>query len=671
MGAAFHLLFHLTCAAAPSATLADLAEALTEPRILGPEITASLAEYQLGGLRLELSDGAAYPVGVSDRLVGFFFVGEGNATYESTDALSASTFELNARRVSSYKLRDGVLSLPLETALVFDGRGVGTPAAQSEARPPESVVRAFTRHRERFANDRRVGIATQIAQSMVDSSTAPVVIAQLRTAKDDLLYRYDELRFGEESLFIMERYPSTSALRGQRYPAPLATRPLTNDWRRRTSPRFRLLHVDLEVVNRQDAGLDLVVEERLQILAPLDTLELSLWSETFHRRKAHPYTLSSVTLDTADAYGGESGGGESGNEVPLVYAHRDGDLVVKLPRTVAAGDEVRLRFALQGDILHRPGGHSYWWLPIGSWLPLPWRFDMRSFTVHAVVKAAEPFVPFGMGTTIRRWNEGELSCLEFELTDPAQFAVVMAGKYHSYSETRDGQTLTLSSYAFAQDEPMRRIADNVFELIDWYAERLGPFPYPELNILEINAFGFGIAPPGVIYLTAEGFDPGPSGRSFRREINLRLAHEVGHMWWGHVAQMRTPEDQWLSESTAEYFAALAVDDLVGRSGFRDAKREWQEEAGNSKAPPSLYLANHLIGERAAFDRRNLLYARGPLMIHALREAVGDEAFFEIVRRFVGESRFEHVDSAAFIELVNEVSGEDYGAWFAERLFGLD
>ena len=137
------------------------------------------------------------------------------------------------------------------------------------------------------------------------------------------------------------------------------------------------------------------------------------------------------------------------------------------------------------------------------------------------------------------------------------------------------------------------------------------------------------------------------------------------------AQMRSPDDQWLSESTAEYFAALAVDALVGREGFREAERDWKAEAGNSKIAPSLYLANHLAGERAAFDRRNLLYARGPLMLHALRKEIGDDAFFTTIRRLIDENRHRHIDTGQFIELASEVSGRDLRPWFDRKLFGLD
>ncbi len=658
MGSA--LVIQLLLAGAPGPLgLPELAEALAAPELVGIEIAAELGAYEIGGLTLDLADSAVYPVAVGEMTVGYFILG-GDLRFASDDEIGAATLELNARRASPYRLEDGVIRESLDAALILDSRLARETPRERVAPVPAEVAKAFGRHLERFARDRLVDPPNQIAQAIVESHSPPVVIARMEGRKEDLLYRYDELSLADEALFILERYPSDSALRGQRAPVPLAVRTLSGSWLERPRPRFVLRHVDLELTNTEDAALDLVVEERLETLVPLDTVEFSLWSEIFHERKRYEYRLESVSLGTTSRDG-----------TPLPFSHRNGDLTVELPEVMPAGEEIVLRFHLTGDLLHRPSRNSYWWLPIGSWLPLPPRFDMRSYTLRGVVRAADPFIPFGMGSTVRRWKEPGLSCLEFELTEPVQFAVVLAGKYHSYSETREGQEITLSSYAFAQDEPMKRIAANLFELIDYYEDLLGDFPYPELNILEINAYGFGIGPPGVIYLTREGFDPGPSGRSFRKEINMRMAHEVAHMWWGHVAQMRSPDDQWLSESTAEYFAALAVDNLVGRDGFKKAKRDWLAEAGNSKAAPSIYLANHLAGERAAFDRRNLLYGRGPLMLDALREEIGDDAFFDLTRRFVDENRHRHIDTGMFIELASEVAGRDLRAWFDRELFGLE
>lgn len=652
---------HSSLGSTPAApTLPELAESLTAPRLVGTDLAHELGSFSVGALRISAAD-RVYPVVAGSRRVGYFLVG-GRFELPLRDPLGAATFELNLKRASPFKPSGAALSGPLEAALLLDS-AASAPAGEAPETPlPDAVARAFERHLERFARVRLVDPPNRIAQALLDSSGRRVAIALIVAGRTDLLYHYDDLALEEEALSILERYPNDSALRGERYPIPLVARPSNGEWLRRDPPRWRLTHVDLDLLNPEEATLDLTVSERIEVLEPLDTLGFSLWSEIYHERQRHEYRLDSVALAPLEA---------GGEEVALPFSHRNGDLVVRLPERAEPGDELVLRFRLAGELLQRPGGHSYWWLPIGSWLPLPPRFDMRAFTLRGVARAAQPFVPFGMGTPLRRWEEPGLSCLEFALAEPVQFAVVMAGRYHSYTTQRDDQTITLSSYAFQEDEPMQRIAENVFELIDWYEERLGTFPYPDLDILEINAYGFGIGPPGVLYLTREGFDPGPSGRSFRREINRRLAHEVAHMWWGHVAQMASPDDQWLSESTAEYFAALAVDELVGRQGFRDAYRDWQAEAGNSKAAPSLYMANRLAGERAAFDRRNLLYGRGPLMLHALREQIGDRAFFETLRRFVDEHRHRHIDTAAFIGLASEIAGRDLAPWFDRELFGLD
>ena len=152
---------------------------------------------------------------------------------------------------------------------------------------------------------------------------------------------------------------------------------------------------------------------------------------------------------------------------------------------------------------------------------------------------------------------------------------------------------------------------------------------------------------------------------------MRFAHEIGHMWWGHVAQMSNYDDQWLSESIAEYLAAVALEAVVDRRNLKDALREWRAEAGDTKSLSSIYMANRLVGERASFHRRNLLYSKGPLLFHALREELGDETFFELIRRFANDTRFAHIGTAGFIELTAEVSGTDYSEWFDRELFGLD
>jgi len=648
-------------AGAPAATrsrLVELGDALGSPgkvQLLGVPPGEAAHSYAIGHLQLHFGQGAVFQVVAAGIPIGIFFHGDGSFSYSTDDVFERELFRLDVDRVTHLKVEDRTLSGHLGTALVLDSRlATATKPSGDAQRPSEDVQKALADHLERFAHD-RLATDTLVAQAVVEQPQTPVAVVRMEAGRDDLVYVHDGLRQGAEMLRAMKRFPTYAALSGSRYPQSLSHQPLGKALERWPVP-YTLADVDLELVNPEERAMTLAVRETFDVEQPIETLALSLWNQRVTGDGLFPYHLESVT--TAD-----------GKVLPSV--HRNDDLVVQLPGPAHPGDRVELRFRISGDVLNHPDGHSFWWLPIGNWLPIPPRWDMTHFTYHAVVKSAAPFIPFSMGHEVRRWEEDGLSCVETRLDKPVQFAVVLAGKYHTYSEERDGFRITLASYAFSHDESMRRIANNMFEMKKLYEVLLGKFPFDELHIVEINEYGFGIAPPGVIYLTREAFDPSPQGRRFREELNHRMAHELAHMYWGHIAQMSSPEEQWLSESTAEYYGAVAVGKFLGERKLKAAYRNWREQESLIDDAPSVYLANRIAGEKAGRERYCLLYAHGPLMLHELRQELGDQAFFTVMKSFLTNFRFEPVKTEKFIELTNFITKKDYRPWFEEHLFGLD
>ena len=84
-------------------------------------------------------------------------------------------------------------------------------------------------------------------------------------------------------------------------------------------------------------------------------------------------------------------------------------------------------------MLYRPGGDNYWSLT-WNWYPTGILWAMEAFTYHAVVKTKKPFTAFSNGRTVRRWEEGDLACAEFQEDKPIQGASILAGRYTTYSE---------------------------------------------------------------------------------------------------------------------------------------------------------------------------------------------------------------------------------------------
>jgi aminopeptidase N len=57
-----------------------------------------------------------------------------------------------------------------------------------------------------------------------------------------------------------------------------------------------------------------------------------------------------------------------------------------------------------------------------------------------------------------------------------------------------------------------------------------------------------------------------------------------------------------------------------------------------------------------------------MTLQALREEVGDDAFFEILHRWYAEHRGQAVTTPQFTALAEEVSGADLDQFFTEWLF---
>ena len=68
-------------------------------------------------------------------------------------------------------------------------------------------------------------------------------------------------------------------------------------------------------------------------------------------------------------------------------------------------------------------------------------------------------------------------------------------------------------------------------------------------------------------------------------------------------------------------------------------------------------------------RFKLLYGKGPVMLHELRQAVGDDVFFTILKSYLRSFQFKPATTRDFIGITNFVTKQDHAAFFDRNLFG--
>ena len=141
--------------------------------------------------------------------------------------------------------------------------------------------------------------------------------------------------------------------------------------------------------------------------------------------------------------------------------------------------------------------------------------------------------------------------------------------------------------------------------------------------------------------------------------------------------MRDPgrHEQWLSESFAEYCAALFLRGRRGRSTYEALVNRWVRAASYAAdAAPipmasRVYVANDAL--RRSQIRQGLLYGKGPLVLDALRRELGDEAFLEVLRAYAAERAWKFGSTKGLAALLAERTKKDYLPFFDRYYWGMD
>lgn len=685
--------------AAGPADVSAWAAAYDKPK-LGAAVDAAGRQLAWGHVTLTLTSGQLHAVLVGGEPAGVYFKGVGRVRYVSTDPLESPVYRRNAEKTSGYRVdAGGAVEDTMSEALVFASSGLPDGLDVSAAPPPQSVA-ALEEHLKRFANDATPPYRQLMTQARLDPPAQPLVVAEIQAGRDDLFYVHDTLRSGEESIGTVRRiHKLVGANIGLmtssqwRVFEPMSRQPIGRPRLNVAPVAWVMRKLDATVVNPRGDRLEVETRQVFEARRRVQVLDLQL-AINFQLDSSGnvKYVLDAVQ----DA---------SGRALPV--ARKWHDVLVQLPAPLEPGQAVELVFRMSGDVLHRPLNNDYWALTYG-WYPSGNQLPTSGFTYHATVKVAKPFTAFTSASTVRRWDEGGLACAEFDQPKAIRDADIVAGKYTTHVDAREGLTVRVSTYGVPKPGATKQLAALAHAFVTFYEPLLGKLPFRELDVLEINPLAFGVVQehrgeetpessaarntftrtriadrvdrhasvvpaPGLIFIPRDVFNPGTGyvSEEFVRSMHVRLAHEVAHTWWAHVVMPASFPDRWMTESLAQYYAALAVQQVRDKKELDRLLDVWKDDAKEVRGWGSVYLADLLTGDDRALEHDALMLAKGPLVLHALRLELGDQAFFTTFKSLQSSFPMKEATTADVIAITGLVAKKDYKPWFERYLLGSE
>jgi aminopeptidase N len=360
------------------------------------------------------------------------------------------------------------------------------------------------------------------------------------------------------------------------------------------------------------------------------------------------------------------------NGDPATWSRTRHELIITPAAPLASGADLSVRVAYEG-------------FPKGFRLPSIGAVSGFIRTADGVIVAGEPeaataWFPVNDHPTDR-------ASYTFRITVPARFQVVANGVRESRDTRKDWTTHVwqahdpMASYLATFDvgewkmrfrrtssglpvidaidpDVLPRVRASVRrepEILDFLESRFGPYPFESVG---------GIFPDtGRLGFALETQTRPVYARAFFPHGESVIVHELAHQWFGDLVAVDRWQHIWLNEGFATYAEWL----WNGHEGFGTPQRTFEAIWGAIPSGSSFWQV--VIGDPGVdrlFD--GAVYVRGAMTLHALRNQVGDDAFWTTLRLWTEQHAFGTGTTDAFVALAEQVSGQDLSDLFDVWLF---
>ena len=358
-----------------------------------------------------------------------------------------------------------------------------------------------------------------------------------------------------------------------------------------------------------------------------------------------------------------------GHDTPFEKTHHE--LVVQ--HAVVAGQAVRVVVRYAG----RPSAYSYVgesnWLADGHEVVAmnqphmaPWWFpandhplDRARMRISITVPKANQVIAGGL--LVRREVRGGLATTTWRADEPMvpYLAFFAAGRFEVERGRSDGRpwyAAVSKLLSPSEQQVAMGLMEQTPRLLRWLERQVGDYPFSTTGGLT-TGLPVGFALENQTRPTYPWMGDGPGAVSI-------VVHELAHQWFGDSVALQGWRDIWLNEGAATFMEHYFSETHGGETAQQWLRTSYDDTEADDRfwdlevADP---CPSHTGCVSRIFDPR--VYYRGAMTLQALRNVLGEDEFWTVLRRWVAERAGGTGSTEQFQALAEQVGGQDLGGFF--------
>jgi hypothetical protein len=397
------------------------------------------------------------------------------------------------------------------------------------------------------------------------------------------------------------------------------------------------------------------------------------------------YGNGSLTTSQVDA---------DGKPVETQLSFENSALEVQLPAALQPGQQTRIDMDFNGLVpvdfggTATPAGYGIYnftggVLALSGWYPILAVYDQGSWDLDPVsamgdsvysdtgfytvdLTTATDLVIATTGVATQRQVTQDTAHYTFSSGPVRDFTMVMSPDFKVASQTVDS-TMVNSYYLPGNGAGGEKALSVAADSIHIYNQHFGPYPFMELDVVDTpmrNASG--VEYPGIVLISDDLYND-PESPNFI----VTVAHEVAHQWWYSTVGNDVIDEPWLDEALTTYSSSLYYE---FEPGFGSAQGLYSYWEGRYQTLVQQNMNDQVAQTLTHFESLDpkiyggIVYSKGALFFRAVRQEIGDDAFFKALQTYYKDYQFKIATGKDLLNAFEQAAGRSLENLYQEWLY---